>query len=163
MPWRLTRKLHRESGEYVKKEDRYDGLIKWYAQENNLDWLRIKAQIKQESAFVPTAQSKVGAKGLAQFMPGTWDEWGKGQDITNPEASIDAMCRYMARLLSISNGDYAAAQACYNWGMGNVRKARAKSATAWRAELPFETSHYLEQIERYYQEYKNDQAVRVAA
>ena len=59
----------------MKKDDRYDSLIKFYAEEagfNGKDWLRFKAQIRAESNFDPDVISPVGAKGLAQFMDATW-------------------------------------------------------------------------------------------
>ena len=40
----------------------------------NTDWRLYKAQLIQESALKPNATSHAGAKGLAQFMPGTWQD-----------------------------------------------------------------------------------------
>jgi membrane-bound lytic murein transglycosylase F len=38
-----------------------------------VDWRLFKAQLWQESRFKEDAVSPVGAGGIAQFMPGTWD------------------------------------------------------------------------------------------
>lgn len=37
------------------------------------DWRLLKAQLWQESRFIDDAVSPVGAGGIAQFMPETWD------------------------------------------------------------------------------------------
>ena len=55
---------------------KYDALIK-AAQStylNGVDWRLFKAQLAQESALNPIAVSYVGAQGIAQFMPRTWQE-----------------------------------------------------------------------------------------
>ena len=137
----------------MKKEDRYDSLFKYYAEEAGFtgkDWLMLKSQVKAESAFCPTAQSGVGAKGLSQFMDPTWKEWGKGQNVLNPEASIDAQARYMRWLLNRVT-TWECALAAYNWGIGNV--LRVWQDPNWKSRLPQETKDYLERIERYYEEY----------
>lgn len=112
----------------VEWRDRYDSLFRYYAHKYGLNWRRIKAQTIAESSLNPRAVSPVGAIGLMQFMPATWAEWGKG-DPTDPEASIDAGCRYMAHLYGcygeIPDPDerYRFALSAYNWGRGNVNKA----------------------------------------
>ena len=139
----------------MRKEDRYDSLIKYYAEEEGFtgkDWMRLKAQIKAESAFSPNAQSGVGAKGLGQFMDPTWREWGKGHNVFNPEANIDAQARYMRWLLNRVT-TWECAFAAYNWGIGNV--LRVWQDPNWKQRLPQETKDYLERIERYYEEYVN--------
>src|SRR5690625_1610080 len=75
-------------------DDRYDSLIQFYAMREGLDWRLVKRLIAVESTFRPAAVSPAGAVGLAQFMPSTWSEWGKGRR-DNPEASIDACTRYL--------------------------------------------------------------------
>lgn len=56
------------------------------------------AQLQQESGWNPKAVSPVGAKGLAQFMPGTWATFGEGGDPFDPEDAIAAQGRYMKYL-----------------------------------------------------------------
>ncbi len=103
----------------MKAENRYDSLIQFYAEENNIDWRLLKAQIKAESNFDSTAVSSCGAKGLAQFMPATWKEWGVGSEFDS-ESSIMAQSRYMLYLLKRYNYNKVYALAAYNWGLGNV-------------------------------------------
>lgn len=139
----------------MKAEDRYDGLIRYYAELAGFagnEWLNFKAQIKAESNFNPKAVSGVGAKGLAQFVPATWNEWGKGQDVFNPEANIDAQIRYMKWLLArVTQWDCS--WAAYNWGIGHVLGIWQDKL--WRMQLPLETKNYVSRIEGYVQEYKH--------
>jgi soluble lytic murein transglycosylase-like protein len=153
----------------VRKEDRYDSLIKYYADENLLDWLKVKAQIKQESAFDPDAKSSVGALGLMQFMPPTWKEWYDGTpglqvvvqqlklvDPRDPEDAISAGCRYNRWLLRYFKQDERKALAAYNWGCGNVRRVEAEFGDAWISHLPRETADYLVKINRNYVDYQHE-------
>jgi soluble lytic murein transglycosylase-like protein len=137
----------------MKPSDRYDSLIQYYAKQNNLDWLMVKAQIKQESNFDPNARSHAGAKGLGQFMDPTWKEWSGDSDVFNPELNIGATCRYMRWLLKQFNQDLRAALAAYNWGIGNVKKAIAKHGFAWLGTAPLETIQYLRKINENYNDY----------
>ena len=81
------------------QQDRFDEIIKFHADSNNLDWVFIKRQMLAESEGNPYAISHLGAMGLMQFMPGTWSEWGKG-DPYDPRANIEAGVKYMAFLMS---------------------------------------------------------------
>lgn len=89
----------------------------------------LAAQIKQESGWNPQAVSPVGAKGLAQFMPRTWAEYGNGKDPFDPFAALDAQGRYMKYLVDFVSGLATSetqkiefALAAYNAGPGNVHK-----------------------------------------
>ncbi|MCA9748065.1 MAG: lytic transglycosylase domain-containing protein, partial [Romboutsia sp.] len=82
------------------------------------------AQQYQESRFKHDAKSYMGAVGVAQFMPATWN-WVKKQEAipqnasrTNPEHSIIAQKYYMDYLLGLPyiNGDIQKALASYNCG-----------------------------------------------
>lgn len=137
----------------MKSEDRYDSLFRYTADSYGFtgkDWLRFKAQVKAESSFNPRAVSGVGARGLAQFMPATWGEWGKGGDPFNPEQSIEAQVRYMKWILQrLTNWD--SSFAAYNWGIGNVTKLDCTQN--WKMSLPLETRNYVFKINKYYEEY----------
>ncbi|MDO2934196.1 transglycosylase SLT domain-containing protein [Paeniglutamicibacter sulfureus] len=88
----------------------------------------LAAQIKQESGWNPRAVSPVGAKGLAQFMPQTWAEYGNGKDPFDPFAALDAQGRYMKYLVDVVSALATSetqkiefALAAYNAGPGNVQ------------------------------------------
>jgi soluble lytic murein transglycosylase-like protein len=134
-------------------DDRYDSLIQYYAWLNNLDWLQVKAQIKQESNFDPRAVSSAGAKGLGQFMPPTWKEWSGDSDPFNPELSISATCRYMRWQLKQFNQDLRLALAAYNWGIGNVRRVVRDYGSTWLQHAPDETIKYIRRINENYNNY----------
>jgi murein DD-endopeptidase MepM/ murein hydrolase activator NlpD len=55
----------------------------------------VAAQIQTESVWDPTATSPVGARGIAQFMPATWAQYGQGADPFDPQAGIAALGRYL--------------------------------------------------------------------
>ena len=57
----------------------------------------LAAQLDVESRWDPGAESPVGAQGLAQFMPETWELYGEGE-ATDPEASIRAQGYYLRDL-----------------------------------------------------------------
>ncbi len=101
-----------------------------------LDWRMLKAQLVAESGLNPTAKSPVGALGLAQFMPKTWDEVMKGLGLpadtprTDTDTSIKACAYYMRSLFGKWKAPrpeidrYCLALASYNAGMGNILKAQ---------------------------------------
>jgi len=96
----------------------------------------IAAQLEAESGWNPTAVSPVGAQGIAQFMPATWNTWGKdanGDGTASPldpadaiNAQGDFMCalaQTMGKnlLLGTVKGDTLnLALAAYNAGPGAV-------------------------------------------
>lgn len=148
----------------MQREDRYDSLFKYYGDLYGVDWTLLKAQVKVESNFNPRAVSKVGAKGLAQFMKATWYEWaGDGEDdVFNPEHSIKAQARYMAWLIKkmakiSEKNKIRLALACYNYGIGRIRRLWKIYGKSWGAlyrELPLETQKYVFRVYRYWALFK---------
>lgn len=57
----------------------------------------VAAQLDVESRWDPGAVSSAGAEGLAQFMPGTWEEYGRG-DPFDPRDAIRAQGIYLKDL-----------------------------------------------------------------
>src|SRR6478609_6459193 len=81
----------------------------------------VAAQINYESSFNPTAKSPAGAEGIAQFLPGTFAEYGpKGGSPWNPADAFIAYVNYMSELLKEEKGSVRKALAAYNAGPGNL-------------------------------------------
>jgi cell wall-associated NlpC family hydrolase len=109
----------------------------------------LAAQLYQESAFDPNAISPAGARGIAQFMPGTWPNWtspqdGDGrQDVFSPADAIPAAARYdcaLARQVSKVAGDPIDNMlAAYNAGPAAVLSANGVPAIG-------ETQNYVKNI-----------------
>ena len=78
----------------------------------------LAAQLKAESDFNPRVVSPAGARGIAQFMPGTARAYGL-RDPFDPEAAIDAQAHFMHDLLR-RFGSVPLALAAYNAGPGRV-------------------------------------------
>lgn len=77
-----------------------------------------------ESRGNATAVSPAGAVGIMQLMPATAAQYGltTSEQLTDPEANIDAGIHYLSDLLDQFGDDYSLALAAYNAGPGNVKK-----------------------------------------
>jgi len=106
-----------------------------------------------ESGFHPLALSKVGARGMWQFMHYTAPGYGLQRnwwvdDRQDPEKATRAAARYLKDLYN-QFGDWYLAMAAYNSGAGNVQRAvqRTGYADFWelykRNVLPLETKNYV--------------------
>lgn len=111
----------------------------------------LKAMAVIESAMNPLAISRVGAKGMWQFMYQTAKIYGLHIDSfvderLDPIKSADAAARYLQDAYEIF-GDWNLAIASYNCGAGNVKKAirRSGSRAFWDIWpfLPRETRGYV--------------------
>ncbi|MCB0372605.1 MAG: LysM peptidoglycan-binding domain-containing protein [Muricauda sp.] len=124
--------------------------------EQELDNQNIPLEIKYlaivESALNPKARSRVGAKGLWQFMYGTGKMYGLDvssyvDERHDPIMATKAASKYLSKLYEIFD-DWDLALAAYNSGPGNVNKAIRRSGgyeNYWniRPFLPRETAGYL--------------------
>lgn len=154
----------------MKNENQYDGLFKLNAEKYGYDWLLLKAQVKQESAFNPQAVNKSsGAMGLAQFMKPTWTEWaGKlrkpDADPFNPEDAIFFQAAYMqwlkkqvSMILKDVHKKFTIewALAAYNWGIGRVLSLINVNGEfpLHQKNMPRETWDYVNKIQQHYRVY----------
>lgn len=94
----------------------------------------LAALLTQESGFNPKAQSPVGAEGIAQFMPSTWetrgiDGNGDGKrDVWDPEDAIPSSAKYLCDIAkdveNVPGNKQSNILAAYNAGPYAVIKAR---------------------------------------
>ncbi|MFX4293625.1 peptidoglycan DD-metalloendopeptidase family protein [Streptomyces bohaiensis] len=110
----------------------------------------LAAQLEQESGWNPDAVSPAGAQGIAQFMPGTWQEWGRGGSPFDPHDAIPAQGRFMCHLMELAAGapQYSGsavelALAGYNAGWGAVQRYRGVPPVTFASG---ETHHYVQTI-----------------
>jgi hypothetical protein len=104
------------------------------------------------------ATSPVGAKGIMQFMDATWGQYGKGRDVRDPVANLDAAADFVADLGRQYDGNWRAVIAHYNGG----GKA-AEAVRAGKAPPAAETRAYLERTDRFMAEHAGEAAGRAAA
>jgi soluble lytic murein transglycosylase-like protein len=97
------------------KANKFDGLIRQYADQHGLSHDLIRAIIQIESGFNPRAVSPKGAMGLMQLMPGTATDYGV-QNPFDPAENIRAGVAYFRRLLDRYNQKVELALAAYNAG-----------------------------------------------
>ncbi len=122
----------------------------------------IAAQIETESNWQPQARSPVGAQGIAQFMPGTWAQYGRDvdgdgkTDVGDPDDAIVSMGHYDCALAAIItaavkkgriHGDVVELTlAAYNAGIGRVLSAhgipKIPETTAYVAKVVALTAKY---------------------
>jgi hypothetical protein len=98
--------------------------------------------IWQESRFDPTAVSRAGAQGVAQFMPAT-ATW---RGLSNPFDPLEAIAESAKLLRDLRRefGNLGLAAAAYNAGPGRVR-----DWLAGRRALPRETTAYVRIVTGY--------------
>lgn len=137
-----------------------------------VDWRLLKSQCYAESAFDPAAVSPVGAQGICQFMPGTWEDVQRGTKIQgspfDPDVNIQFAAYYMSRLRRTwssprpESDRHSLAMASYNAGLGHLLNAQRRCNGALLYDeiivcLPYitgrhskETITYVQRIWRFY-------------
>ncbi len=90
--------------------------VQFYASKYGIDPAVGVEQIRTESGFNPAIRNSIGAMGLGQFLPGTWEQYGQRRNPFDVEANLDAWGRFMRDLLRRFNGDHAKALIGYHAG-----------------------------------------------
>ena len=94
-------------------------LVDTAAQRHGVDPDLVHAVIAVESGYRASAQSRAGAQGLMQLMPGTQSDFGVS-DAFDPRQNVDAGVAYLRRLTD--EFGTVLALAAYNAGPGAVRR-----------------------------------------
>ncbi len=120
----------------------YDHFISKAAKKHGLSFPLLKALIKIESDFNPTAVSKAGAKGLMQIMPDNLKALNIN-DPFDPQENIMGGARYLKKLLRRFEGKLPLALAAYNAGPDAVER--------YKRIPPFEeTENFVKKVMKYY-------------
>ncbi len=131
------------------------------AKKNAIDPAWVFALTRQESLFIPHAQSPVGAMGLMQLMPRTAQEVARNlkkhyptkQDLVNPSLNIELGTAYLKNLHGFMQNNPVLATASYNAGPGRIKQwmpAKNMAADIWIENIPFEeTRDYVQNIITY--------------
>lgn len=146
----VNRQKH-QTGLTLGRSKMYFPLYEQILDENEMPY-ELKYLSVIESALRPDAHSRMGAKGLWQFMYATGKAYGLDinsyvDERMDPEKATRAACKYLKYLHGLYN-DWNLALAAYNAGPGNVNKAIRRSGGKrdyWqiRRYLPRETRSYI--------------------
>lgn len=98
-----------------------------------------------------TSVSSAGAEGPYQFLKGTAKDMGlNSKTVYDFHKASEAAAKYLQRLIKYLSGKgfkgqdlVNATYASYNWGHGNVAKARDKFGDNWLQHAPSETRNYV--------------------
>ncbi len=124
----------------------YSDQVRPVARNQALDDAWVYGLMRQESRFVTSARSNVGASGLMQLMPATakWvakkiglKDFTQAQ-VTDTNVNVLLGTSYMRLVMENLDNHPVLASAAYNAGPGRARK--------WRAERPLEGAIYAETI-----------------
>ena len=131
------------------------------AQTAGLDKAWVYAILRQESAFMQDAKSRVGARGLMQLMPKTAESVArelqlpkhKPDDLFRPDLNIKLGTRYLNKVYRRLNQHPVLATAAYNAGPWRVESwlpKESQPADIWIETVPFrETREYLKRVLAY--------------
>lgn len=131
----------------------YDGVIQKMAARYRVEPALIKAVIKAESNFDPSAVSRKGAIGLMQLMPGTAADM-KVSDPYNPHQNIEGGTRYLRYLTGLFDNDLKLVVAAYNAGENAVIKY-GRSIPPYK-----ETREYVKRVITYLASYRKEASLK---
>jgi soluble lytic murein transglycosylase-like protein len=124
----------------------FDALITRASKRYQIPEALIRAVIRVESNFNPTAVSRAGAMGLMQLMPGTAREQGV-TDRFDPEQNVMGGTRYLRWLANYFQGDVIKTIAGYHAGHNAVKT---------KGGIPYSaTESYVKKVLSHYYRYKS--------
>ena len=142
------------------KPKEYSSYVEKYSAEYSVPEELIWAVIRTESGFDSSAESGVGAVGLMQLMPDTFEEittyrLKEGLDIGmryDPDTNIRYGTYYLSYLYG-RYGDWDKVIAAYNWGLGNLDEWLDGGHST--EDIPVkETSNYLKKVNKAKEKYE---------
>lgn len=146
--------------------EKYTAIVTKYAGETGLPTSLVYAVIQCESGFNPDAVSSVGAQGLMQLTPDTFN-WiksksGAGTDDADSEFNPDINVKYGTWLLALNLKDFGSeevALAAYHAGRGRVgewlRDPQFSDDGKTLKEIPFaDTRAYVAKVQKTQKEYE---------
>jgi len=100
--------------------NKYDSIIRKYADKYEIPFCLAKAVVRWESSFIEFAVSRCGAKGLMQLMPSVYRP--AKIDPLDPDSNVQVGCAYLKRLWNIFKAEkglerWKFALGAYNAGM----------------------------------------------
>jgi len=139
----------------------YSDIVSRSCEEFGVDESLVYAIIHTESGFDAHARSEVGARGLMQIMPETFEWLQKSlpaqqpmdeEALYRPEVNIRYGVYYLSRLKALFGSDMLAV-AAYHAGQGSVSRWLSESGLAAAAfgedNIPSAaTAHYVSKVER---------------
>ncbi len=139
----------------IMKEERFNSLIKYYAEMYQLDWLLLKAQMKVENYFFNNGKrmdSEITPFYLGQLACKYHNE--KLKD--NLKEIIGIKAKYLSRLLKKFNGNKIKTFAAIDLGIYNSNELLIDNKNTDFVELiPKETHNYIIRIDKIYRKYKH--------
>jgi Transglycosylase SLT domain/Domain of unknown function (DUF4124) len=124
----------------------FDQLIQAACRRYGVEFALVKAVIKAESAFDPSAVSRAGAQGLMQLMPDTAALHGV-PNVYSPRDNIEGGVRHLRLLLDRFRGNTLLALAAYNAG--------AEAVVRYNGVPPYaETQEYVQRVLQYRDSYR---------
>jgi len=144
--------------------EKYQDIVEEYATKYDVPITLVYAVIECESSFRENAKSSVGACGLMQLMPVTFNdvcEWLSldytVEQIMDPKVNIQCGTYYLSRMYRMFD-DWELAVAAYNAGPGNVQKWLKNDDYVDDGKLvyiPFkETSNHVQKVVKAWDKYE---------
>jgi soluble lytic murein transglycosylase-like protein len=130
------------------EDNRYDKSILFHSRTHGVDPSLIKAVMKAESNFNPSAVSHKGAQGLMQLMPDT-ARLMKIDNPFDPDESIKGGTKYLKLLDGIFQGNLELVLAAYNAGPQKVIQHNMNVPPI------AETKSFIRRVKYYYNKLRN--------